>query len=108
MSAADLLNSRREERICDYVFSLNNKKVAEDWVTHLFKRYVRKAGLPDDRVHFQSLRHTFASWLVQSGATLYEVQRLLGHSSSKVTEIYSHLQPEQMHRTVDRISVPLN
>jgi integrase len=50
----------------------------------------------------------FASWLVQGGASLYEVQRLLGRSSAKVTEIYSHLQPEQMHETMNRISVSLD
>jgi site-specific recombinase XerC len=33
---------------------------------------------------------------VQDGVSLQEVQKLLGHSSSKVTEIYSHLQPEQL------------
>jgi len=42
------------------------------------------------------------------GATLFEVQKLLGHSSSKVTEVYSHLQPEQMHSTVNRIDLHCN
>jgi integrase len=64
---------------------------------------VRKVGLDNDNLRFHSLRHTFASWLVQGGATLYEVQKLLGHSSSRVTEIYSHLQPEHLHNTVNRI-----
>jgi integrase len=41
----------------------------------------------DDRLHCQYTRHASASWLLQSGATLYEVQRLLGHSAPTVTEI---------------------
>jgi len=106
-TAFELLK-RKQQQHGEYVFTIGGGGICGDWVTHLFKRYVRKADLPDPRLHFHSLRHTFASWLVQSGATLYEVQKLLGHSSSRVTEIYSHLQPEQMHRTVDRISLPLN
>lgn len=46
-------------------------------------------GLDDMRVH--DLRHSFASTLVNNGATLYEVQHLLGHSKSKTTERYAHL-----------------
>jgi len=86
----------------ELVFTLNDRPILGNWVQHLFKRYVRKAGL-DDRLHFHSLRHTTASWLVQSGSTLYEVQQLLGHASSKVTEIYSHLQPEHLQSTVARL-----
>jgi site-specific recombinase XerD len=37
-----------------------------------------------------------------------EVQKLLGHSSANVTQIYSHLQPDQMHDTVNRLAVTLN
>ncbi len=84
------------------MFTLNDKPLFRGWVQHLFKRYVRDLKLPE-RLHFHSLRHTFASWLVQDGATLYEVQKLLGHSSAKVTEVYSHLQPEELHSTVERI-----
>jgi integrase len=107
-TALEILKSREESRGLGYVFTFNGQRVSCDWITHLFKRYVRKACLTDSRIHFHSVRHSFASWLVQSGATLYEVQRLLGHSSSKVTEIYSHLQPEQLHSTVNKIQISLN
>jgi len=106
--AHELLRTKRERQAGEYVFTLDGGRISGDWVSHLFKRYVRKADLADERVHFHSVRHSFASWLVQGGATLYEVQKLLGHSSSKVTEIYSHLQPEQMHATVNRIVVSMN
>jgi site-specific recombinase XerD len=45
--------------------------------------------MPELRIH--DLRHSFASFLVNNGRTLYEVQRLLGHSSSKTTQRYAHL-----------------
>lgn len=89
-------------------YMLNGKQIFDGRLTHAFKKAVRRAQLEKDGLHFHSLRHTFASWLVQHGASLYKVQKLLGHSSSKVTEIYSHLQPEQMHSTVNWITLPLN
>jgi integrase len=48
-----------------------------------------KAGLPKLRLH--DLRHQYASFLVNSGRTLYEVQQILGHSDPSVTVRYAHL-----------------
>lgn len=52
------------------------------------------AGLPDLRMH--DLRHTFASFLVNGGCSLYEVQRLLGHTTSKTTQRYAHLSQTRL------------
>lgn len=49
----------------------------------------RKVGLADLRLH--DLRHSYASFLVNAGRSLYEVQRLLGHQDPKVTMRYAHL-----------------
>lgn len=53
-----------------------------------------KAGLQDVRMH--DLRHSFASALVNSGRSLYEVQTLLGHSTSTMTQRYAHLSNESL------------
>ena len=53
-----------------------------------------KAGLKDVRIH--DLRHSFASALVNNGRSLYEVQILLGHSTSKMTQRYAHLSNESL------------
>jgi len=54
----------------------------------------KKAGLPDVRVH--DIRHSYASYLINNGRSLYEVQRLLGHSQIKTTQRYAHLSPETL------------
>lgn len=53
-------------------------------IMKVWTRLRTKAGLPHLRIH--DLRHQYASFLVNSGRTLYEVQQILGHSDSKVTE----------------------
>ncbi|PNV82252.1 MAG: integrase [Sulfurimonas sp.] len=53
-----------------------------------------KAGLADVRMH--DLRHSFASALVNNGRSLYEVQTLLGHSTSTMTQRYAHLSNESL------------
>jgi site-specific recombinase XerD len=54
----------------------------------------KQAGLPDVRIH--DLRHSFASLLINSGRSLYEVQKLLGHTQVKTTQRYAHLSPETL------------
>ena len=49
----------------------------------------KDAGLPHVRMH--DLRHTFASLLVNGGASLFMVQKALGHSNPSVTMRYAHL-----------------
>jgi site-specific recombinase XerD len=102
-----LLVSLTETKKSEYVFSIGGEKISGRLVTMRFKRYICKFKL-NTRLHFHSLRHTFASWLVQEGASIYEVQKLLGHSNISVTQIYSHLAPNQLHNAVNKINVSLN
>jgi integrase len=63
-----------------------------------FANAVALAGLGDARVH--DLRHSYASWLVQAGVALPEVQRLLGHSSILTTQRYAHFGTSQYDRVL--------
>lgn len=75
-----------------------------------FKRIVEEIGLnegisdPRQKVVFHTLRHTFASWLVQKGTPLYTVAELMGHKSLTMTSRYAHLAPENMRNAVNKIS----
>ena len=54
----------------------------------------KSVGLSDVRVH--DLRHSFASLLINSGRTLYEVQHILGHTQVKTTQRYAHLSQDTL------------
>ena len=54
----------------------------------------KKVGLRDVRMH--DLRHSFASFLVNAGRSLYEVQRILGHTQIKTTQRYAHLSQDTL------------
>jgi integrase len=51
---------------------------------------------------FHSLRHTFASWLAQSGVPVLTLKGLLGHESIQTTIIYAHLTPSNYKNAVEK------
>jgi integrase len=72
-----------------------------------FKKAVRKSALSDERkrvLSFHSIRHTFATWLLQKSVPVYSVSKLLGHSSVVVTEShYSGCIPNDFRHEVEKI-----
>ena len=70
---------------------------------YLFWNRIRQElGLGDVRIH--DLRHTFASFLVNTGHSLYEVQKLLGHSDPRTTMRYAHLGQGALLAAVETVS----
>ena len=89
------------------------------WVSDTFARTVDELGLNNtgeviqdkdgndipvritdarQKVVFHTLRHTFASWLVQQGTPLYTVAELMGHSTLEMSRRYSHLAPDTLRK----------
>ncbi|MDL2226347.1 site-specific integrase [Deltaproteobacteria bacterium OttesenSCG-928-M10] len=98
----EMLNRRREYGYSksSRVFDFSGSTYPYSIVRKHFALVVKGLGLNDgvtdgrQRVVIHTLRHTFASWLVQRGTPLYTVSKLMGHSSIKMTERYAHLAPD--------------
>jgi len=90
---------KRYARKEDNVFTLFNKPIDQHWLSTNFKKYVIKAEV-NPKLNFHSLRHSYASWLVQAGVSIYVVSKLLNHADIKTTEIYAHLRHDDLRNAV--------
>ena len=94
----------------DFVFTQADGVSQMRNINQTFLRVVRdlelNAGIDDARhkVVFHTLRHTFASWLVQSGVPLYTVADLLGHSTLSMTKRYAKLADSDRRAAVEKLA----
>ncbi len=108
-----ILASKKKGKPTDLVYT-NRKGVKVKEISNAFGRAVTKLGLnegiedPRMKVIFHTLRHTYASWLVQNGVNLYTVKELMGHSTLAMTERYAHLANENLKNTVKVLENNLN
>jgi site-specific recombinase XerD len=81
--------------------------------TELARQRAAEAGEPVDRapslmgVRLHDLRHSFVSFAVADGATLYMVGKVLGHKQSRTTEIYAHLHDDPLRAVADRTATKI-
>ena len=102
--AMDILTKRYLNKKGNVIFTYNGNPMKQLFISHKFKKYVRKAEDINQNLSFHSLRHTFASWLVQKGVSLYIVSKLMGHSDTKTTQIYSHLRTEDLQSSINLLN----
>ena len=90
---------------CEWVFA--NPKTLKPYVSIFcaWNTARTKAGLADVRIH--DLRHSYASFLVNAGRSLYEVQRLLGHTQIKTTQRYAHLSHDTLLDATNSVNTTL-
>ncbi|MEG2140087.1 MAG: site-specific integrase [Bilophila sp.] len=97
--AVSLLQSLPREEGIPWVFFNPKTRKPPVSIFSAWDTIRRNVGLRDVRLH--DLRHSFASFLVNSGRSLYEVQKLLGHHDPKVTMRYAHLATKSLVEAVN-------
>jgi integrase len=83
-----------------YVFTYQDHAVKK-CSTHAWFKALKRAGIEDFRWH--DLRHTWASWHVQNGTSLQELQQLGGWSSFEMVLRYAHLSGDHLRNAANRI-----
>ena len=92
----DHLESKQRGRTTDYLLLSNQgKKLTTRGVEYILKQVELKTGL-DYGLHPHTLRHSFATNMLNVGADLRVIQTLLGHASLNTTQVYTHVSLEQI------------
>ncbi len=101
----DLLDFK--EKTCpkseDYIFTVNGRKMSPRGMQHAIKTAAERAGIGND-VHVHTLRHSFATHLLENGVDIRKIQKLLGHSNLQTTQIYTQVSSEE----IKKIKSPLD
>ncbi|MCY4367132.1 MAG: site-specific tyrosine recombinase XerD [Chloroflexi bacterium] len=92
-SRMSLLGQNKEEAAL--FVNHRGERLTRQWVWNILKTYSKRAGI-DQKITPHTLRHSFATHLLQKGASLRHVQELLGHSSISTTQVYTHLTSEHL------------
>jgi len=89
-----------QSQFSDIVFlNRRGKQLSRVMIFHIVKDLIAKAGI-NKKISPHSLRHSFATHLLENGADLRSIQMLLGHESITTTEIYLHIDRKQLHDTL--------
>lgn len=82
------------------ILNKNGNKLSERYVRNIVDKFVRKAGL-NIKIGPHTLRHTFATDMLENGSDLMTVKELLGHESLNTTSIYTHVTNEHIKKTFE-------
>ena len=93
-------------QIDGYLFISGNKKSKNNYITtrtiyNIVKKYIKFIS-SNEKLGPHSLRHSFATHLLQTGSDLMAIKDLLGHSSLSSTQIYTHLDTQRMKEIYDK------
>lgn len=83
--------------------SSNGSRLTCTPLEQTFRLYMKKSGLDKKGYTIHTLRHTYASHLALSGASILAIQKLLGHSDLNSTQIYAHVNTEHLRSEVEKL-----
>ncbi len=90
---------RREEKAL--FLNRRGERLTRQGFWQILKGYAKAAGL-DDAITPHTLRHSFATHMLNGGADLRSVQELLGHANISTTQVYTHLTSEHVRKTYEK------
>jgi integrase/recombinase XerD len=100
---SDYIEYRRKNNLSlnskDFFISQQGKKISRQAFWYRIKQYLLISNLPMD-ISPHTLRHAFATHLLNNGADLRSVQMLLGHSDLSTTQIYTHIAKQRLSEMV--------
>ena len=86
----------------DYLFlNRRGKKLSRNMIFIIIKELLKQSGIQKN-ISPHSLRHSFATHLLENGADLRSIQLMLGHESITTTEIYLHMDRKKLHETLEK------
>lgn len=96
------LEVRRSARAGEETLFLNNRgsSLTRIMIFTILREAARRAGI-EKKISPHTFRHSFATHLLEGGASIRQVQELLGHESILTTEIYTHLDDSHLRQTVE-------
>jgi len=86
-----------------YIFSIKGEKMSPRGIQHAIKVSAERAGI-EKNIHVHTLRHSFATHLLENGVDIRKIQKLLGHSNLQTTQIYTQVSTEE----IKKIKSPLD
>ena len=103
--ALQLIESLPRIKGCEYPFANPDTKKPFVGIFYAWNTARKKSGMPELRIH--DLRHSFASFLINAGESLYTVQKILGHTQVKTTQRYSHLSQESLLHAANVVPISM-
>lgn len=99
----DLIRYKEKKGESEYIFMVSGRKMSPRGIQYAIKVSVERAGIDKD-VHVHTLRHSFATHLLENGVDIRKIQQLLGHSNLQTTQIYTQVSSEE----IKKIKSPLD
>jgi len=100
----DYLNKRKGRELMDkkvIFLNKNGTRLTDRSVRRVVKKYIKRVSLRED-ISPHTLRHSFATHLLNRGADLRSVQELLGHMNLSTTQIYTHVTTKRLKEVYDK------